>query len=109
MATFVPKNLIGPSAALTSVVTTYVSPVGTNGIIRTIHVSAPTTGITLTVSLGADAAATRIISGMPLSPNFPYTLNCWLVTAANSAHAIDASSNATGTNCICNISGYEVS
>lgn len=109
MATYVPKTLIGPAAALTSSVTAYASPAGTNGIIRTISALANTTSITLTVSLGADAAGTRFIAGQPLTQSNVYVLNGWWVTAANSSHAIDASSNATGTNCICSISGYEYS
>lgn len=107
MATLTPKYLIGPAQALTSTPAAYASPASTNGIIRTILATAKTTSITLTVSLGADAAATRIIDAYPLSPSNPYVLNCWLVTAQNSAHALDATSNATGTNCIASIAGYE--
>jgi hypothetical protein len=107
MATYTPKNLIGPAAALTAAVTAYVSPAATNGIVRTISAVAQTTAITLTVSLGADAAGTRIISGQALTQSVVFVLNGWWVTAVNSAHAIDATSNATGTNCICSISGYE--
>ena len=107
MATYTPKNLIGPAAALTSAATAYVSPAATNGIIRTISANAQTTAITLTISLGADAAGTRIITGQALTQNVVFILNGWWVTAQGSAHAIDATSNATGTNCICSISGYE--
>ena len=106
MATYTPANLIGPAAALTSAATTYVSPSSTNGIIRTISAVANTTSITLTVSLGADAAGTRIIALQPLTQAQVYVLNGWWVTAANNAHAIDATSNATGTNCIASINGY---
>ena len=107
MATYTPKNLIGPAAALTSAATTYVSPAGGFGVIRTIIATAQTTAITLTVALGADAAGTRIIAGTALTNAVPYIVNGWIITPTNSAHAIDATSNATGTNCICNISGYE--
>lgn len=109
MATYVPKSLIGPAQALTSTPAAYVSPAATNGIIRTISAIASTTAITLTVSLGADAAGTRIITAQPLTANSVYVLNGWWVTAANSAHAIDATSNATGTQCIGHIAGYEYS
>lgn len=106
MATQTPKNLIGPAAALTSSVTSYTSPAGGFGIIRTIFATSAN-GSTLTVALGADAAGTRLINGVTLGTNVPYVLNGWIITPTNSAHAIDATSNATGTNCLCNISGYE--
>lgn len=109
MATYVPKNLIGPAAALTSSVTYYTSPAATNGIIRTISANASTTSITLTISLGADAAGTRILAAQPLINANVFTLNGWWVTAQNSANAIGGSSNGTGTQCVCSISGYEYS
>jgi len=107
MATYTPTNLIGPAAALTSTPTAYVSPAATSGIIRTISAVANTTAITLTVALGADAAGTRIVAAQALSQATVYVLNGWWVTAQNSAHAIDATSNATGTNCIASINGYQ--
>lgn len=107
MATYTPKNLIGPAAALTSSVTAYVSPAGGFGVIRTILANAQAGSITLTVALGADAAGTRVLTSVALTQNVPYVLNGWIITPTNSAHAIDATSNATGTNCIANISGYE--
>ena len=108
MATLTPTVLI-PTGALTSAVTTYASTgtSGTFGVIRTINAMAQTTSITLTVSLGADAAGTRILALQPLTQNQVYTLNGWIITPTNNAHAIDATSNATGTNCIATISGYE--
>lgn len=107
MATYTPKTLIGPAAALTSAPTAYVSPAATNGIARTIAATAKAGSITLTVAFGADAAGTRLIDAQPLTQNQVYVLNGWFVTAQNSAHAIDATSNATGTNCIGQIAGYE--
>jgi hypothetical protein len=107
MATYTPKCLIGPAQALTSAVAAYVSPAATNGIARTINATSKTTAITLTVSFGADAAGTRLIDAQPLTSNQTYLINGWWVTAVNNAHAIDATSNATGTQCIGQISGYE--
>lgn len=109
MATYVPMSLIGPAAAITSTPTAYVSPAATNGIIRTISAVASTTSITLTVSLGADAAGTRFINAQPLTQNVVYVQSGWWVTAVNSANAINATSNATGTQCIAHIAGYQYS
>jgi hypothetical protein len=108
MATLTAKNLIGPAAALTSSATVYASngSSSTFGIIRTIFATSAN-GSTLTISLGADAAGTRIINGESLGTNTHYIINGWIITPTNSANAINATSNATGTNCLCNISGYE--
>lgn len=107
MATYTPKSLLGPAQALTATPAAYVSPAATNGIIRTISAVASTTAITLTIALGADAAGTRIINAQPLTSNQVYVLNGWWVTAVNSAHAVDGTSNGTGTQCIGHVAGYE--
>jgi hypothetical protein len=106
MATLTPKVLV-PTGSFTSSASTYVSPAGGFGVIRTINACPTTTSITLTVSLGADAAGTRILALQPLTANQVYTLNGWIITPTNSAHAIDVTSNATGTQCQGTVSGYE--
>jgi len=108
MATYTPKALIGPAASLTTTVTGYTSPAATNGIIRTISACANAGGHSLTVSLGADAAATRIIAAQPLTANQVYVQNGWWVTAQNTSHAIDASSDTASANVVIgSIDGYE--
>lgn len=107
MATYTPKSLIGPAQALTAAVAAYASPAATNGIIRTVSACAKTAAITFTLSLGADAAGTRLWDAQPLTANQLYVQSGWWVTAQNSAHAIDMKSNATGTDCIGHVAGYE--
>lgn len=107
MATYTPKSLIGPAQALTSAAAAYVSPAATNGIARTVSATSKTAAITFTLSFGADAAGTRLWDAQPLTANQIYIANGWWVTAQNSAHAIDMTSNATGTNCIGHVAGYE--
>lgn len=107
MATYTPKFLIGPAAPLTAVVSPYVSPAATNGIIRTISAEAKVASTTLTVALGADGVGTRIVDSRPVPQNNGFLLNGWFVTAQGNAHAIDATSNATGNNCIAHLAGYE--
>lgn len=106
MATLTPKVLVA-TGSLTSTPSVYVSPAGGFGVIRTIMACPTAAGITLTVSLGADAAGTRILAAQPLTQNQVYLLNGWIITPTNSAHAIDVTSNATGTQCQGNVSGYE--
>lgn len=108
MATYTPKNLIGPAAVLTSTPTVYVSGSGIAGLMRTLTACAKASGKTLTVAFGADGATTRLWDAQPLTANQVYTQNGWWLTAVNSAHAMDFTSNATGNDCIAHASGYEV-
>lgn len=108
MATYTPKNLIGPSAAITSGVTAYSSATDNcTPIIRTIICTASVGSLTLTVALGADAAGTRLLPAVALVANVPYVLNGWIISLTNNAHAIDVTGTGTGTQELCNISGYE--
>lgn len=59
----IPKRLYGPAAVATGPTTVYTVPALTKTIIRHIRVSNPSgSAVTLTVSVGADAAGTRIMS-----------------------------------------------
>lgn len=58
------KRLSGPTALTTSAVTQYTVPVGTTATVRSIHAANVSGGYAaLTVSLGADGAATRLFAG----------------------------------------------
>ena len=55
--------MYGPALVATGPATVYTVPAGTKTIIRQIHVSNPSgAAVTLTVSVGADAAGTRLWS-----------------------------------------------
>ena len=56
----IPKRLYGPAQVATGPTTVYTVPALTKTIIRHIHVNNPSASIvTLTISIGADAAGTR--------------------------------------------------
>ena len=58
-----PKRIVGPALVATTSTTVYTVPALTKTIIRHIHVSNPSgAAVTLTLSIGADAAATRLMS-----------------------------------------------
>lgn len=58
-----PKRLAGPALVATGPATIYTVPAVTKTIIRHIHIQNPSAApVTLTLSIGADAAATRILS-----------------------------------------------
>lgn len=55
------KRLAGPALVTNSAATKYTAPTSTKAVIRHIHVSNPTVAaVTFTMSIGADAAGTRI-------------------------------------------------
>jgi hypothetical protein len=57
------KRLYGPAQLAAAAATIYTVPAGRVAVIRNIHVVNPTAGdLAFTVSIGADAAATRIFS-----------------------------------------------
>jgi hypothetical protein len=58
-----PKRLYGPAQVATGPTTVYTVPALTKTIIRQIHVSNPSgSPVTLTLSIGADGAGTRLLS-----------------------------------------------
>jgi hypothetical protein len=55
------KRLVGPALIATGPTTVYTVPASTKTIIRQIHISNPSgSPVTFTLSVGADAAATRL-------------------------------------------------
>lgn len=57
-----PKRLAGPAQVATGPTTIYTVPAATKTIIRQIHVQNPSgSAVTLTLSIGASAAGTRIL------------------------------------------------
>jgi hypothetical protein len=58
----IPKRLVGPAQVATGPTTVYTVPAVTKTVIRHIHVNNPSAGaVTITLSIGADAAGTRIL------------------------------------------------
>jgi hypothetical protein len=58
-----PKRLYGPAQVATGPATVYTVPALTKTIIRQLHISNPSaSAVTITLSIGADAAATRLFS-----------------------------------------------
>jgi hypothetical protein len=109
MATYTPKALV-PINQLTATPGTsvYTQPASVTSILRTVYLQTAASGRTATVSIGADASATRILDAFPLTQYVPTVYNGWWVinSGAGGAHAIDANADAgTAVNLI--ISGYE--
>lgn len=63
----IPKRLYGPALVATGPATVYTVPALTKTIIRQIHISNPSaSAVTLTLSIGADASGTRLLSGFSI-------------------------------------------
>ena len=80
MATYTPASIAGPVAMVATPGTQIVAAASTN-ILRTIHFSSSASK-TVTFSIGADAAGTRILNTVALTANVPLIYNGWWVTTA---------------------------
>ena len=85
-ATYTPATIVAQAALTATPGTSLLT--GTNGVIyvmRTIQVSTPSAGKTFTLSIGADAAGTRIYEAYALTANVPLTSNGWWVFTGGGA------------------------
>lgn len=96
MATYTPAAVIGMTS-LTAVAGTSLltGSGGTTYILRTIHVDTNAAGKTFTLSIGADAAGTRLFDAYALTANQPSIFNGWWVKVGAGAHDIDGNCSAT--------------
>lgn len=100
------KRLGGPDDIPNSEVTLYTVPGATTAIIRNIHIANTTgTAATIKMSIGADAAGTRILGDLSIPANGTYDWSGFMVlAAAETLRATGGTNNAlTAT-----VSGVEV-
>jgi hypothetical protein len=100
------KRLAGPAALTGAAATKYTVGTGVRGIIRHIHISNTSAGvITVTVSIGTDAAGTRIFDAYSIAAGAVLDHYCLYVLAA--AEIIQAFQNTGGTTGVLTIDGEE--
>lgn len=100
------KRLAGPALVTSGESTHYTVPGSTTAIIRSIHIVNTTTSTaTVSLSIGADAAGTRLLSATPIPPNATYDWSGFLVMAA--AETLRAQSGTNNALAI-TVSGVEV-
>lgn len=100
------KRLSGPTSLTASAVTQYTVPGSTTAIIRNIHAfNGNASARTLTVSIGTDAAATRIFDALSIPGNSGVDWSGFMVLSA--AEIIQALASNT-TSVVLTISGVEV-
>lgn len=100
------KRLAGPAAVGTVAATVYTTPAATTTVLRNIHVANTTTGaLTFNLSVGADAAGTRLYSGFSVPANGSLDWSGFIPLAAT--EVLQALASAAGLTLT--VSGVEVS
>src|SRR6266850_4598306 len=78
-----PKRLAGPAQVSNAAATKYTVPASTKTVVRHIHVSNTTAAaVTLTMSIGADAAGTRIFDAYTIAAGAVLDHFCYYVLEA---------------------------
>jgi hypothetical protein len=94
MATRTPTRLAGPSLLTASAATIYTVQGATTAVVRHIHVANEDVAQrTLTLSIGADAAGTRLFNAFPLAAGQHYDLFAYIPMAAT--EIVQASADVT--------------
>lgn len=79
----IPKRLAGPAQVSNAAATKYTVPASRIAVVRNIHISNPSaSAVTFTMSIGADAAATRIFDAFSIPANSIYDSFAPFVLAA---------------------------
>ena len=101
-----PKRLQGPAQLANAAATIYTTPAATRTIVRHIHIHNPPGGgaRTFTMSIGADAAGTRIFDAFQLADGQVLDHFCYYVLEAT--QIIQAFASAA-TAVVCTIDGDE--
>lgn len=76
-------RIVGPTQLAAAAATLYTVPAGTLAIVTSVWVNTPDAARTFTLSIGADAAGTRVWTTYALTQNVPYvTYPMWRIAAA---------------------------
>lgn len=91
----IPKRLAGPAQVSNAAATKYTVPALTKTIIRHVHVQNPSgAAVTFTMSIGADAAATRLFDAYSLAAGAVLDHFCYyVVDAAEIVQALAGTNN----------------
>lgn len=100
------KRLFGPALLTNAAATKYTVPAGTVAEIRHIHVNNPGAPITLTMSIGADAAGTRIYDALLIPTGAGQVPYPWVQFVMVAAEVLQAFGSVTNQLTL-TIDGYE--
>lgn len=100
------RRLAGPAALTGAAATKYTVPANIRTVVRHIHISNTSAGaITVTLSIGVDAAGTRIFDAVVIAAGAVLDHYCYYVLTA--AEVIQAWQNTGGTTGVLTIDGDE--
>jgi hypothetical protein len=89
------RRLYGPAQLTNAAATVYTAPAGIRAVVRHIHVSNPTAGpVNLTLSIGLDAAGTRVFDAYPIAAGS--VLDHYCIYAIEPGEAMQAFGSVTG-------------
>lgn len=78
-----PKRLAGPAQVSGAAATKYTVPAVTKTIVRHVHIQNPSgSPVDFTMSIGTDAAGTRVFDGFPIPADDSYDWYCYEVLDA---------------------------
>lgn len=78
-----PTRMAGPAQVSNAAATKYTVPGSTVAVVRHIHISNPTASpVDFTLSIGTDAAGTRLFDGLAIPADSVYEHFCYHVLAA---------------------------
>jgi len=91
-----PKRLHGPAQVSNAAATKYTVPAVTKTVIRHVHIQNPSASpVTFTMSVGADAAATRVFDAFSIPANSVY--DWWTYLVAEAAEIVQALAGTNNT------------
>jgi hypothetical protein len=90
-----PKRLAGPAQVSNAAATKYTVPALTTAVVRYLHVSNPSgSPATFTLSIGANAAGTRLYDALSIPAGTVYERHVyWVLTAAEIIQALSGTNN----------------
>lgn len=95
------KRLVGPKQMANSATTEYTVPGATTTTVRLIHFSNPTAGqLTVTLSIGADAAGTRLLDAYPIPAGSIFAYPCHFTLATTEILQMSASAATSVVVCV---------
>lgn len=90
-----PKRMAGPAQVSNAAATKYTVPASTLAVVRSLHISNPSAGaVTFTLSIGADAASTRLYDAFSIAANTSLEIFVfWVLTATEIIQALSGTNN----------------
>lgn len=84
---------VGPNPVDATAETVYTCPAGKRAILRFVIVNNPGTATTFTLSVGTDAAGTRLYEGVSIAQNVPFERHVYVPLAAAEVIQLDSAAD----------------